>query len=92
MPSLPDQHVATLKDAARKLTGAPRRAFQAQVTLDYLDGRARLAETVLGWSRETVTLGLHELRTEITYVARFSARGNRRSKKNSPRWNTTCAP
>jgi len=84
MPQLPDPQVATLKDAARKLTGAQRRAFQAQVTLDYLDGRARLAETVLGWSRETVTLGLHELRTGITCVARFSARGNRKSEEKCP--------
>ena len=30
--------IASFKDAARKLTGAKRRAFQAQVTLDYLDG------------------------------------------------------
>ena len=81
---LPDQQVATLKDAARKLTGSRRRAFQAQVTLDYLSGRARLAETVLGWSRETVTLGLHELRTGITCVERFSARGNRRSEEKQP--------
>jgi hypothetical protein len=84
MDHLPEQQVATLKDAARKLTGARRRAFQAQVTLDYLDGRARLAETVLGWSRETVTLGLHELRTGITCVERFSARGNRKSEEKQP--------
>jgi len=84
MNQLPDPHVATLKDAARKLTGARRRAFQAQVTLDYLDGRARLAETVLGWSRETVSLGLHELRTGITCVERFSARGNRKSEEKQP--------
>ena len=48
MTHLLEQQVATLKDAARKLTGAQRRAFQAQVTLDYLEGRGRLAETVLG--------------------------------------------
>ena len=85
MNQLPDQQVATLKDAAGKLTGASRRAFQAQVTLDYLDGRARLAETVLGWSREGVALGLHELRTGITCVEHFSARGNRKSEEKQPR-------
>jgi len=84
MNQLSDQQVATLKDAARKLTGSRRRAFEAQVTLDYLDGRARVAETVLGWSRATVTLGLHELRTGITCVERFSARGNRRSEEKQP--------
>ena len=41
MNELADQHIATLKDAASKLTGAKRRAFQAQVALDYLDGSAR---------------------------------------------------
>ena len=82
---LPEQQVSTLKDAARKLTGAKRRAFQAQVTLDYLEGRARLAETVLGWSRKTVELGLHELRTGIVCVEQFSSRGNRRSEEKQPR-------
>jgi len=84
MPPLPDHQVATLKDAAGKLTGAKRRAFQAQVTLDYLEGSARRAETVLGWSRETVVLGLHELRTGIPCVERFSARGNRKSEEKQP--------
>ena len=84
MNQLPDQQVATLKDAAGKLTGARRRAFQAQVTLDYLDGSARLAETVLGWSRKTVELGVHELRTGIRCVACFSTRGNRKSEEKQP--------
>ena len=81
---LPDQQVSTLKDAARKLTGSKRRAFQAQVTLDYLEGRARLAETLLGWSRKTVEQGLHELRTGIVCVEHFSGRGNRRSEEKQP--------
>ena len=84
MHRLPDQQVATLKDAAGKLTGVQRRAFQAQVTLDYFEGHARRAETVLGWYRLTVELGLHELRTGIRCVARFSARGNRKSEEKHP--------
>ena len=46
MRELTDQQMATIKDAAKKLTGAKRRAFQAQVVLDSLDGSARRAETV----------------------------------------------
>ena len=84
MDRLPDQQVATLQDAARKLTGTKRRAFQAQVTLDYLDGSARRAETVFSWYRKTVELGLHELRTGIRCVERFSARGNRKSEEKHP--------
>lgn len=84
MKSLSPQHILTIQDAARKLTGAKRRAFQAQVTLDYLDGRPRRAETVFGWGRSTVKLGLNELRTGITCVDSFSARGNRKTEVKHP--------
>src|SRR5215831_4500367 len=77
MNELKEPHMATIKNAAQKLTGTKRRAFQAQVVLDYLNGSARRAETVFGWSRRTVTLGLHELQTGITCVDNTAARGNR---------------
>jgi len=35
MTNLSAQHIKTIKDAAKKLTGAKRRAFQAQVAIDY---------------------------------------------------------
>jgi len=66
MTTLSEQHITTIKDAAKKLTGSKRRAFQAQVAIDYLDSRARLTERTFGWSRDTVALGLHELRTGFT--------------------------
>jgi hypothetical protein len=84
MNVLTEPQIATIKDAARKLTGAKRRAFQAQVTLDYLDGSARRAERVFGWSRRTVELGLNELRTGITCADRYSERGNRRTEEKLP--------
>jgi len=37
MTDLSEQHIATIKDAAKKLTGAKRRAFQAQVAMDYMN-------------------------------------------------------
>ena len=76
--------MATIRDAAQKLTGAKRRAFQARVVLDYLNGSARRAETVFGWSRRTLILGLHELRTGITCVDNTSARGNRTTEEKLP--------
>lgn len=84
MSELTDQHIATIKDAASKLTGADRRAFQAQVTLDYLEGSARRAERMFGWSRTTVETGLNELRTGIICVGNFSERGNRRTEEKHP--------
>ena len=82
-PDLSAQHIATIKDAAKKLTGPKRRAFQAQVAIDYLDARPRKAERVFGWDRATVALGLNELRTGIVCVDNFKARGNKKSEEKN---------
>jgi hypothetical protein len=84
MNVLTEEVIASFKDAARKLTGAKRRAFQAQVTLDYLDGSVWKAERVFGWSHHTVTLGLNELRTGMTCLGNFSARGNHKTEEKLP--------
>jgi len=84
MEVLTKEVIASFKDAARKLTGPKRRAFEAQVTLDYLDGNIWKAEKVFGWSHHTVALGLNELRTGFTCLDNFSARGNRRTETKSP--------
>lgn len=84
MKELSKKHIHTIKDAARRLTGAKRRSFEAQVTLDYLGGSARKAETVFGWYRETVELGLSELRTGIECLGNFCARGRDRSEEKVP--------
>src|SRR5438477_11044851 len=81
---LAEEVIASCKDAARKLTGPKRRAFEAQVTLDYLDGNIWKAEKVFGWSHKTVELGLNELRTGITCKDHFSARGNRKTEAKCP--------
>jgi hypothetical protein len=65
MLPLTDQLIDTFKDTARKLTGANRRGFQARITRDFLDGNARQAESIFGWFRGAVALGLTELRTGI---------------------------
>ena len=54
------------------------------MTLDYLDGNIWKAETVFGWSHHTVDLGLNELRTGITCLDNFSARGNRKTEAKFP--------
>jgi Rhodopirellula transposase DDE domain len=84
MDVLTKEVIASFKDAARKLTGPKRRAFEAQVTLDYLDGNIWNAEKVFGWSHHTVALGLNELRTGITCLDNFSARGNRKTEAKFP--------
>jgi hypothetical protein len=71
MISLSKQHVATIKDAAKKLTGAIRREFQAQVSIDYLNSKPHLAEKIFGWDRKTVVLGLNELRSGVVCIDDF---------------------
>lgn len=66
MEELTPKMIETIRGAAKELTGAKRRAFEAQVSLDYLGGDPQLAETVFGWSRHTVAKGLKERRTGQT--------------------------
>ena len=62
-PKLEAKIVQTLRCASQKLTGAARRAFQAEVTRDYCKGSPRLAERTFGWSRLAVQKGLTEQET-----------------------------
>ena len=54
---------AAIRFAASTMTGATRRSFEAEMTLKYCGGDARQAESVFGWGRHTVALGLAERRT-----------------------------
>ena len=66
-------HRDDLKLAAAKMLGAKRRAFQAAMALKYCAGNPRQAETVFGWSRQAVELGLHEQRTGVVCLSAQSA-------------------
>ena len=75
-PLHPSQ-IADLRLAASKMTGATRRAFQAEMTLKYCGGDPLLAEILFGWGRHTVAVGLAERRTGILCLgaqAAFSGR------------------
>lgn len=76
--SLTPSQIHDLRLAAAKMTGATRRAFQAEMTLQYCHGSARLAETVVGWSREAVEVGLAEHRTGITCLGAHAAFSGRK--------------
>jgi hypothetical protein len=60
---LEETFIQTIRSAAQKLTGADRRAFQAEVTRDYCKGSPRIAERTFGWSRQAVQKGLTEQET-----------------------------
>jgi hypothetical protein len=75
-PLRPSQ-IVDLRLAASKMTGPTRRAFQAEMALKYCGGTPLLAETLFGWGRHTVEVGLAERRTGILCLgaqAAFSGR------------------
>jgi hypothetical protein len=75
-PLRPSQ-IADLRLAASNMTGPTRRAFQAEMALKYCGGAPLLAETIFGWGRHTVAVGLAERRTGIVCLgaqAAFSGR------------------
>jgi hypothetical protein len=72
-PPLSSSQIQDLRLAAAKMTGAARRAVQAERALKYCPGSARFAETRLGWSRDAVGVGLAEYRTGIVGVGAPSA-------------------
>ena len=66
--SLTPSQIEDLRLAASKMNGVERRSFQAEMALKYCQGRARLAETLFGWGRQNIEVGLAEKRTGITCV------------------------
>jgi hypothetical protein len=60
--------IADLRLAAKKMTGADRRSFQAEMSLKYCAGNARETERVFRWGRVNVELGLNERRTGIICI------------------------
>ena len=77
--SLHQSQIEDLRLAASKLLGAARRSFQAEMALKYCGGSARLTETVFGWGRNSVELGLAEKRTGITCIGAQAACGGNKS-------------
>lgn len=73
-----------IRNTAKKLKGAQKREFIAEVTLELLDGSPRKAEREFGWGRETVKKGIRELTTRIRCVDNYNARGNKRTEERLP--------
>ena len=80
LKSLSPDQIADLRLAASKMTGATRRRFEAEMALKYCQGNPLWAETLFGWNRQTVALGLAEKRSGIVCLGAQSAFSGR------PRW------
>jgi hypothetical protein len=76
--SLSPSQITDLRLAASKMAGPKRRAFEAEMTLKYCGGNPLRAETLFGWGRQTVALGLAERRTGIIGLGAQSAFSGRK--------------
>src|SRR3954449_2239326 len=73
-----------LIDTAQTLKGSERRQFMARTVLLLGRGGQRRAERELGWNRNTLVKGMHEVRTGITCVDAFRLRGRLRAEEHHP--------
>jgi hypothetical protein len=80
----PDQKtIDTIKHAANLLSGAARRAFQAQAVLDHCNGNLSHAKTLFGWHQETVRRALLE-KEKGEPIADQAGRGRKKLSEHLP--------
>jgi len=69
---------------AKTLNGHERRLFMARVVKLLGKGGQSQAKRELGWDRDTIRKGLHELETGIRCIDNYGARGRKRSEEHLP--------
>jgi len=72
-------------DAAKALKGSQRRLFMAKTVSAMGRGGQIWAEARLGWNRETIRKGMHELRTGMTCIDAFHCRRRKSAEEHLPR-------
>ena len=78
--------IPLLIDTAKTLKGPQRRLFMAK-TVDVMGRGGQIwAETHLGWNRETIRKGTHELRTGMTCLDAFHCRRRKPAEDHLPRF------
>ena len=77
--------IPVLIDTALALKGGQKRLFLARAVKAMGRGGQRWAEEHLGWSRVTIRKGMRELRSGMTCLDAFSARGRRPVEGRLPR-------
>jgi hypothetical protein len=77
--------VPVLIEGAKALKGSQKRLFMARTVQAMGRGGQRWAEEHLGWCRDTIRKGAHELRSGMTCVDAFSARRRKPAEEHLPR-------
>ncbi len=77
--------IPVLIDAAKALKGGQKRIFMAKTGAAMGRGGQRWAQKHLGWCRETIQKGTHELRSGMTCVVAFHCRRRKPADEHLPR-------
>jgi hypothetical protein len=77
--------IPVLIDAAEALKGSRKRLFMAKTVRAMGRGGQRWAEAHLGWCRDTIRKGTHELRSGMTCVDAFASRRRKPAEEQLPR-------
>jgi hypothetical protein len=77
--------IPVLIGAAKTLKGSQRRLFMAKTVEAMGRGGQVWAEAHLGWNRETIRKGMHELRTGMTCLDAFHCRRRKPAEEHLPR-------
>jgi Rhodopirellula transposase DDE domain len=78
------QTVELISRLVESIPWPDRRRAMGDVTASLLDGKPRVAESVFGWSRYAVEVGIHEARSGISCVNDLSARLKPRVEDKHP--------
>src|SRR3954469_24376648 len=77
--------IPVLIEGAKALKGSQRRLFMARTVQAMGRGGQRWALEHLGWCRDTIREGTHELESGMTCVDAFSARRRKPAEEHLPR-------
>jgi len=77
--------IPVLIDAAKALKGSRKRVFMAKTVAAMGRGGQRWAQEHLGWCRETIRKGAHELRSGMTCIDAFHCRRRKPAEEHLPR-------
>lgn len=81
---LTDSLKKLLIETAFQLKGAAKRKFMAQTVRGLGLGGQRLAQSELGWNRDTIRKGMRELESGIICVDNMSAKGRYKAEEHLP--------
>ncbi len=81
---LTDSLKTLFRETARTLKGSARRLFMARTVKELDPGGQRRAERELGWNRETIRKGTHDLEHGVVCLDNLAARGRKPAEAHLP--------